>query len=113
MEASQPCVNRLRVSNWWRQRCSEEMLSGVWYNRERDALIALGTSKFLIERLLEMSDLYETEICNECGNIATSKYGCQACATDDVSRVRMPYANKILLYMLQGMGLKVGLTAKE
>lgn len=80
---------------------------------ERDALIALGTSKFLTERLLEMSDLYETEICNECGNIATSKNGCQACKTDDVSRVRMPYANKILLYMLQGMGLKVGLTAKK
>jgi DNA-directed RNA polymerase II subunit RPB2 len=73
---------------------------------ERDAVITHGTSKFLKERLYEYSDKFEVPICNKCGNFSNTLYNCNACNTDDVSIVNLPYASKLLLQELNCMGIK-------
>lgn len=79
---------------------------------ERDAMIAHGASKFLKERLCEQSDEYNVMICNCCGNFATTQSKCQACDTDKVSKVNIPYISKLLIDELKATCLKIQITAK-
>ena len=76
---------------------------------ERDAMISHGTSKFLKERLFEKSDPYQINICDKCGNIATSPTECKACNTDNVSKANLCYASKLLIQELQAMNIKVSM----
>jgi len=87
---------------------------------ERDALIAHGASKFIKEKLMDNSDAYQTYVCNKCGLFAqrfakpTNKifaqnsdiYHCPACKNiHDISKVRIPYAFKLFLQELMGLGI--------
>ena len=78
---------------------------------ERDAMIAHGASKFLKERLCEQSDEYKVMVCNCCGNFATTHTKCQACDTDKVSKVNIPYISKLLIDELKATCLKIQITA--
>lgn len=78
-----------------------------WYSRERDAIIVHGASRFLKERLFEQSDAYTINICNKCGNIATTHKECNSCQTDEISKVNFPYAGKLVKDELCAMGLKL------
>ena len=84
-----------------------------WYNRERDCMIAHGTSRFLKERLFEKSDPYQLIICDKCGNIATTPTECKACDSDKISRVNMPFASKLLCQELNAMSIKTLITVKK
>ena len=70
---------------------------------ERDCFIAHGTSNFLSERMLHVSDNYRVFICKKCGmhaNVNTEKsiYSCKYCKNNtDIAQVRMPYAFKLYL----------------
>ncbi|GMM30086.1 DNA-directed RNA polymerase III core subunit [Martiniozyma asiatica (nom. inval.)] len=66
---------------------------------ERDAVIAYGASQLLLERLMLSSDVCEVKIC-ECG-----KMGCNC---GEGVGIRMPYAWKLLVNELGGMGVRVG-----
>ena len=44
-----------------------------------NCMIAHGVSRFLKERLFEKSDPYTINICDTCGNIATSQIECRFC----------------------------------
>ena len=46
---------------------------------ERDAIIAHGTSRLLRERLFEVSDYFEIQICNQCGNLPHKPSFCNFC----------------------------------
>jgi DNA-directed RNA polymerase II subunit RPB2 len=78
---------------------------------ERDVMIAHGMSEFLKERMLEMSDLFETYICKSCGLIAQVNpkkglYKCNSCSnTTSFSQVRMPYPYKLFLQELESMAI--------
>ena len=78
---------------------------------ERDVMIAHGMSEFLKERMLEMSDLFETYICKSCGLIAEVNpkkglYKCNSCSnTTSFSQVRMPYPYKLFLQELESMAI--------
>lgn len=87
---------------------------------ERDTMIAYGLARFLKERLLETADLYETFVCVECGLFAqrmlrkdnkpyaTKKdiYYCPGCRNStNVSKIRIPYAFKLLIQELLSMNV--------
>jgi hypothetical protein len=74
---------------------------------ERDNLIAHGITKFLNERLFTQSDPYQIVVCSKCGNFSTTIEECRGCNTDDVKRINMPYAAKLLFQELQSMGIKI------
>lgn len=76
---------------------------------ERDNLIAHGITKFLNERLFTQSDPYQVVICSKCGNFSTTAAECRGCNTDDVKRINMPYAAKLLFQELQSMGIKIAI----
>jgi DNA-directed RNA polymerase II subunit RPB2 len=76
---------------------------------ERDAMIAHGTSMFLKERLCDQSDPYKVPICNQCGNISTTKTNCEICDCDNISMVGLPYISKLVLQELNAMCIKTSI----
>lgn len=87
---------------------------------ERDALIAHGNSFFLKERLLDMSDIYTTHVCDICGLFAqrTNKksnkviptendsFECNVCKNKNkISQVKIPYSAKLLFQELTSMNI--------
>lgn len=84
---------------------------------ERDVLCAHGMTKFTRERLFDVSDKYNVNICKKCGMIACVNDGdknrafanndfsihlCRTCGNKtDFALVEMPYANKLLFQELQ------------
>ena len=79
---------------------------------ERDAVISMGASRFLKERLFEQSDPYTVMICDLCGNFATSFSKCKACNTDKISKVNIPYVSKLVIQELNAMSIKCKIEAK-
>lgn len=76
---------------------------------ERDCMIAHGNSMFLKERLCDQSDPYKVPICNQCGNISTTKTNCEICDCDSISMVGMPYISKLVLQELNAMCIKTSI----
>lgn len=76
---------------------------------ERDALITHGTASFLKERLLDLSDPYQIDICKDCGAMVHNKTSCMVCGQHRIVRVHIPYACKLLFQNLQALGLCVNL----
>lgn len=81
---------------------------------ERDCMISHGASKFLKERLFDVSDFYKVHICRNCGflavaNVKNNEYKCDYCkegesgANTDIVRINIPYACKLLVQELNGM----------
>lgn len=73
---------------------------------ETACLIAYGSAYFLKERLFDVSDKYEFNVCKECGALVNSDI-CFNCNSDEQSRLYIPYACKLLFQELQAVGLKV------
>lgn len=85
---------------------------------ERDCMISHGASKFLKERLLDVSDLYKLFVCRKCGfmavaNLKNCEYRCLYCketengANTEIVQVNVPYAYKLLLQELNAMQIGV------
>ena len=73
---------------------------------ERDCLIGHGTSALLIERLLYSSDIYDVEVCGECGIVGAWHGYCKYCESRKaVVTVKMPYACKLLFQELMSMNV--------
>lgn len=78
---------------------------------ERDCMIAHGTTEFLKERMLEVSDNFETHVCKTCGLIGVVNpekglYQCMSCdGSTDFAQVRIPYAYKLFLQELEAMNI--------
>ena len=78
---------------------------------ERDCMIAHGTSSFLKERLMDVSDKFSIFICNECkmispGNNKNNIYECKKCNNySDFTKVYIPYACKLLFQELMTMSI--------
>ncbi|KAI8622243.1 hypothetical protein BC830DRAFT_1163145 [Chytriomyces sp. MP71] len=80
---------------------------------ERDCLIGHGTSSLLIERLLISSDIYDAEVCSDCGLIGGWQGWCQYCKSQSgIVKITVPYACKLLFQELISMNviprIKVG-----
>mgnify|MGYP003388617751 CR=1 FL=1 len=78
---------------------------------ERDCIISHGSSNFLKERLLDVSDKYTIYTCFHCGTISVynpsqNKYECNKCSNfTDFNRIDLPYACKLLFQELYAMGI--------
>ena len=74
-------------------------------------MIAHGASEFLKERMLDVSDMFQTYICKSCGLIAqvnpkTGLYKCKSCTnTTSFAQVRIPYPYKLFLQELESMAI--------
>lgn len=81
---------------------------------ERDAAISAGTSSFLRERLMQVSDAYQTSFCKSCGTFAvndanTQQYkACRLCGDkNNFGRCTIPYAYKLLIHLLAAVGINL------
>lgn len=81
---------------------------------ERDAAISHGASAFLRERLMLVSDSYQTVFCKVCGTYAvndpmTEWYKtCKICGNNDqFGKCTIPYAYKLLQHLLGAMGINL------
>jgi DNA-directed RNA polymerase II subunit RPB2 len=89
---------------------------------ERDVLISHGATRFCKERLYEVSDKYNVNVCKKCGMIAVCNDGnnnnkfytnsdftihlCKTCGNKtEFALVDMPYANKLLFQELQTINI--------
>lgn len=76
---------------------------------ERDCMISHGVSRFLTERLFDMSDKFSVPVCSNCGIIPNELTTCMMCNCTNILRVPIPYACKLLFQELQAMNIKVNL----
>jgi DNA-directed RNA polymerase II subunit RPB2 len=78
---------------------------------ERDCMVAHGTTDFLKERMLTVSDNYFVYICDECGLIVSAdnknnQYECKHCKNyTNIHKVNIPYTCKLLMQELQTMSI--------
>ena len=72
---------------------------------ERDCLIGYGASNLIVERLMDSSDAFDSFVCSSCGLIVYPTW-CKRCKTGKhVSKLRIPYACKLLFQELQSMNV--------
>ena len=80
---------------------------------ERDACISHGASSFLRERLMLVSDAYQTVFCKTCGTFAindakTHMYkSCRLCEDSNFGRCTIPYVYKLLIHLLAAPGINL------
>tara|TARA_B100001094_G_C18120719_1_gene766693 strand:- start:28 stop:288 length:261 start_codon:yes stop_codon:yes gene_type:complete len=78
---------------------------------ERDCIISHGGAAFLKERLMDVSDAYTTCVCKTCGFMAVDDVQrnimvCTHCKSrDNVEKVTIPYAFKLLTQELQSINI--------
>ncbi len=78
---------------------------------ERDCMCSHGASKFNKERLYDVSDSYEMNVCKKCGLIAAYNnklhiHNCRVCDNKvSFSKVKIPYACKLLFQELLTMNV--------
>lgn len=81
---------------------------------EKDTFLSHGASSVLKERLMEVSDAYETVFCKTCGSFAVDDavrgtYSCRKCNGREFGRCTIPYAYKFLVHLLAAPGLNLHL----
>lgn len=70
---------------------------------ERDCLVSHGISSFAKERLMDVSDPFETGICKRCGTLAASQ-PCGICGNQtEFLQKTVPYAMKLWMQELEAM----------
>ena len=80
---------------------------------ERDCLIAYGASQLLLERLMHSSDAHQVDICGTCGMMGYRGY-CKPCnKTQDVVKMTIPYAAKLLIQELISMNISARLKLED
>lgn len=111
--------NHGNVQMLFRQPCEGRSKEGGlrFGEMERDAMISHGTSRFLVERLFDMSDPFKIPVCTECGMIPHHWKRCQHCSSKDivhkVEQVPLPYACKLLFQELMAMGIRISMKCDE
>jgi DNA-directed RNA polymerase III subunit RPC2 len=80
---------------------------------ERDCLIGYGASAMLVERLMISSDAFEVAVCEGCGLLGYAGW-CNRCKSSGrVSKIKIPYACKLLFQELQSMNIVPRLTLQD
>lgn len=77
-----------------------------------NCMISHGVSRFLRERLFDVSDYFEIYTCSKCGNIPHNKNICNMCGCKEIAKVPLPFACKLLFQELMAMGIAVNIVPK-
>ena len=86
---------------------------------ERDCLIGYGASMLICERLMISSDQFEAHVCTNCGLLGYFDHVrkinmCSSCrSSQDVHKLKLPYAAKLLFQELVSMGIVPRLELSE
>ena len=86
---------------------------------ERDCMAAHGTSRFMKDRMYDVSDKFSMFICKLCGSIAIHNdiihsHLCRHCQnTTDFALVHIPYATKLLFQELAVMNISTRLLTES
>lgn len=81
-----------------------------------NCMISHGVSKFLNERLFDLSDKFQVPVCRKCGFLVHRPNECNLCdhaEEDSVCMVPLPYACKLLFQELIAMGMKVCMNVEK
>lgn len=78
-----------------------------------NCMISHGVSRFLTERLFDMSDVFSVPVCAECGTMPHSLEICNRCESNNVRMVLIPYACKLLFQELMALGIKINIFPDE
>jgi DNA-directed RNA polymerase beta subunit/intein/homing endonuclease len=78
-----------------------------------NCMISHGVSRFLTERLFDMSDVFSVPLCANCGAMPHASDICNVCDCTNIRRVLIPYACKLLFQELMAMGIKINLFPDE
>jgi hypothetical protein len=78
-----------------------------------NCMISHGVSRFLTERLFDMSDKFTVPVCSQCGAIPNTMESCHHCESLQIRRTPLPYACKLLFQELGAMGIKIHLFPTE
>ncbi len=76
---------------------------------ERDALLAHGGTAFIRETFFDMSDVYQVNVCNDCGGMISSAKECRVCKRGNITRANIPYCTKLLFQELQALGVNIAI----
>ena len=77
-----------------------------------NCMISHGVSRFLRERLFDVSDYFEIYTCSKCGNLPHNKNICNMCECKEIVKVPLPFACKLLFQELMAMGIAVNIVPK-
>ena len=86
---------------------------------ERDCMVSHGASRFVRERLYDVSDKYVVYSCRKCGNMAqynndANIHLCKACDNRvDFAKVEIPYSCKLLFQELNTMNISPRLITEK
>ena len=78
-----------------------------------NCMISHGVSRFLQERLFDVSDYFQFYVCSKCGNTPHNTTLCNLCNSKIIEKVSLPYACKLLFQELMAMGIKIHLIPKN
>jgi DNA-directed RNA polymerase subunit B len=79
---------------------------------EKDSFAAHGASAILNERMMKSSDEFKLIVCNNCGIIINYKF-CTMCENSDPVAILVPYVFKLLIRLLNAMGIDFRLKTKK
>lgn len=77
-----------------------------------NCMISHGVSRFLRERLFDVSDYFEIHVCESCGTTPHHNKECNVCKSKLIRKVPLPFACKLLFQELSAMGIKVNIFPK-
>lgn len=79
---------------------------------EKDSFVAHGASAVIRERMMKSSDEFKMIVCNNCGVIINYKF-CTVCNNSDPVVVLIPYVFKVLIRLLNGVGIDIRLKTEK
>lgn len=79
---------------------------------EANCLTSHGLARFLKERLFDVSDAFRVVVCKKCEMMTGSPTSCHICGGDNVEKVNIPYASKLLFHELNALGIKIKIKPK-
>jgi DNA-directed RNA polymerase beta subunit/intein/homing endonuclease len=116
---SSPCIPVMELTVLDVRPCGKEVVYDIEVDRinsfladgvvAHNCMISHGVSRFLAERLFDMSDVFSVPVCCSCGCMPHALDVCNMCDSTTIRRVRIPYACKLLFQELMAMGIRVGL----
>ena len=79
---------------------------------EKDSFVAHGASGVIIERMMKESDAFKIIVCQSCGIIIGDK-NCTLCGKSDPGVLTVPYVFKLLIHLLNGVGIDIRINTRE